>query len=63
MDYIEAKLSDWQNGLVSNSELLMYTMLYRRRLFEIETEVLQSLTASETKAVEEGMAHLGWPKT
>ncbi len=56
---IEAKLRDWSNGLLSNSDLLMHTMVMRRRLFEIETEILQSLRADETEAAEERMARLG----
>ena len=53
---IEAKLSDWRKGLASDSELLMHTMVMRRRLFEIETELLQSLRTSETEAAEERVA-------
>lgn len=56
---IEQKLWDWRNGLISNSELLMHTMVIRRRLFEIETELLNCLRADEDKAADERMERLG----
>ena len=56
---IEAKLRDWSDGLISDSELLMHTMVMRRRLFEVETEILKSLRAGETKLAGERVARLG----
>ncbi len=56
---IETARTQWINGEISDSELLMHTMVVRRRCFEIETELLQSMRAVETKAADERMARLG----
>ncbi len=59
---IELRREDWLNGLITGGELLMHTMVARRRLFEIETEILEMLRASEAKIAEEVLVSLGITK-
>lgn len=59
MDRIEGYHTQWVNGELSNSELLMHTMVIRRRLFEIETELLNTLRTSEDNIADERAKRLG----